>query len=79
MKALEFTTTINEGIIQVPINMKPYFNSRVRVLILADESEMPVSSKEKLLQAIKNMAKIKMFSNIDSPTQWQKNIRNEWE
>jgi len=79
MKAIEFTTTIDEGIIRVPQNMKPYYNSRVRVLILTDESETSISKKEKLSIAIKNMEKISMFSNIDNPTKWQKTIRNEWE
>lgn len=79
MKAIEFTTTISEGIIQVPQNMKPYFNSKVRVLILTDESENSISKKEKLSKAIKNMKEINMFSNIENPTQWQKNLRNEWE
>ena len=79
MKALEFTTTIDEGIIRVPQNMKPYYNSRVRVLILTDESEPTISKKEKLSKAIKNMGKINMFSNIENPTEWQKTIRNEWQ
>ena len=79
MKAIEFTTTIDEGIIRVPQNMKPYYNSRVRVLILTDESETSISKKEKLSIAIKNMEKISMFSNIDNPTKWQKTIRNERE
>ena len=79
MKALEFTTTIDEGIIRVPQNMKPYYNSRVRVLILTDESEPTISKKEKLSKAIKNMEKINMFSSIDNPTKWQKTIRNEWQ
>lgn len=79
MKAVEFTTTINEGIIHVPENMKPYYNSRVRVLILADESETNSSNKEKLLVAINDMKKVNMFSKIDNPTQWQKKLRNEWE
>ena len=69
MKALEFTTTIDEGIIRVPQNMKPYYNSRVRVLILTDESEPTISKKEKLSKAIKNMEKINMFSNIENPTE----------
>lgn len=79
MKAIEFTTTIDEGIIRVPQNMKPYYNSRVRVLILTDESEPTISKKEKLSKAIKNMEKINMFSNIENPTEWQKTIRNEWQ
>ena len=79
MKALEFTTTINEGIIHVPEDMKSYNNTTVRVLILADESENNGSNKEKIIMAINEMKKVNMFSEIDNPTQWQKKLRNEWE
>ncbi len=53
MKALEFTTKINEGVIHIPENMRPYYNSRVRIIILAEEADISVSKKEKLLVAEK--------------------------
>lgn len=38
-----------------------------------------IIAKEKLAALIKEMSAKPMFTEIEDPVEWQKNLRNEWE
>ena len=80
MKAIEFTTTIKNGIIRLPIKYKKFADSVVRIILLADEKKRKsISKKEKLEKLFAEATKKNIFKSIENPIEWQKKIRNEWE
>ncbi len=79
MDALEFSTKIKQGTIQLPEKYSDYGNAYVRVIILIDKPEPVLTQKEKLSLIFQKMKQKNMFQQIENPTQWQKQSRNEWE
>jgi hypothetical protein len=79
MNAIEFSGKIEQGVIRLPKKYEAYNNLYIRVILLIDKEIMPVSKKEKLRTALQKMEKVAMFTNIENPTQWQKNLRDGWE
>ena len=78
MKAIEFTTTIKNGIIRLPIKYKKFADSVVRIILLADEKKRKsISKKEKLEKLFAEATKKNIFKSIENPIEWQKKIRNE--
>ena len=77
MNAVEFSGKIKKGKIIVP---KEYQDSDadVRVIMVFEEVEKKVSKKETLLGTLKMMKKEDMFSAIENPVLWQKQVRDEW-
>ena len=81
-QAIEFVGEIDKGVIHLPKDYTSYTAKNVRVILLIEEKEeLPktYSQKEELLRIFQKMKNKTMFSKIDNPTEWQKNIRNEWE
>jgi len=81
MNALEFSTKIEHGVIKLPKQYEDYDSAYARVIILVDRP-LPieeVSTKEKLRQAFKKMEGVAMFKQIENPTNWQKQQRDDWE
>ncbi len=56
-------------------------NRRALVTILEEEPKMPEknSTKENLRAVFEKMRQTNMFRKIQNPTEWQKELRNEWE
>ena len=79
MNALEFSTKIEQGLIHLPKQFQEYNNTYVRIIVLVDTPSVQVSKKEKLLATLKKMQQFNMFSSIENPVLWQKQLRNEWE
>ncbi len=80
MNALEFSTKIEQGLIYLPKQFQEYNNTNVRIIVLVESQPLvKVSKKEKLLAVFKKMQHHKMFSSIENPVQWQKQLRDEWE
>ncbi|MEJ7699943.1 MAG: hypothetical protein WKF71_09910 [Pyrinomonadaceae bacterium] len=53
---------------------------RALVTILDEEpKELPESKKEKLFAAFEKLEKADVFSDIENPVEWQRNLRNEWD
>jgi hypothetical protein len=81
-QAIEFLGEIEKGVIHLPKDYTSYTAKNVRVILLIEEEiekeELPktYSQKEELQRIFKKMEGKKMFSKIDNPTEWQKNIRN---
>ncbi len=55
--------------------------SRRALLTILDEEpkELRGSKKEKLFVALEKLEKVNVFTNIDNPVEWQRNLRDEWE
>jgi hypothetical protein len=55
--------------------------SRRALLTILDEEpkKLPESKKEKLFVALEKLEKANVFTNIDNPVEWQRNLRDEWE
>ena len=80
MNVLEFSTKIEHGIIKLPKQYEAYDSVYARVIILVDKPlPIEVSSKDKLREAFKKMEGVAMFKQIENPTEWQKQERNDWE
>ena len=80
MNVLEFSTKIEHGVIKLPKQYEEYDSVYARVIILVDKPlPIEVSSKDKLREAFKKMEGVAMFKQIENPTEWQKQERNDWE
>ena len=80
MNALEFSTTIEHGVIRLPKQYEEYDRIEARIIVLIDKPMSSVySSKEKLRITFKKMEGVEMFKQIEHPTAWQKQLRDEWE
>lgn len=88
-QAIEFLGEIEGGIIRLPKDYTSYTAKNVRVILLIEEKDEILdvsektssvySQKDELQKIFEKMKSKSMFSEIDNPTEWQKNIRNEWE
>jgi hypothetical protein len=77
MDSLEFTTKIEHGVIHLPKEFEEYDNAVARVTVTLEPTE--TSQKEKLAALFAKMRGVKMFENIENPTEWQKKLRDEWD
>lgn len=77
MNSLEFTTKIEHGVIRLPKEFEDYENAVAHVTVTLDTNE--TSQKEKLAALFAKMRGVKMFKNIENPTEWQKQLRDEWD
>lgn len=79
MEALEFSTKIERGIIQLPKQFEEYDNAFVRIIILSDKPRNFSQKKEKLKRILNEMQETDVFRHISNPVDWQKKLRDEWE
>jgi len=79
MNAIEFSGKIKNGQIVVPKKYQGLDNESVRIILLFDNVDKINQNKENLKKVFSKMKTEKMFSAIDNPVLWQKNIRDEWE
>lgn len=79
MEAVEFTGKIERGMIKLPDEFGAYENSQARIILLFDKPVDLSAKKEGLKKVFQAMKKVSMFSNIEDPVHWQKEIRNEWD
>ena len=81
MRAIEFVGQANDGIIKIPARYKALANSLLRIILLTEEETVkaPESQKEKLKSLFRKAGKNKVFKKISNPSQWQKELRNEWD
>lgn len=79
MQALEFSTTINNGLIRLPEIYQAWDNATVRVIVLTEKPVTITSQKENLRAIFAKMQKVELFKTIDNPVAWQKQLRDEWE
>ena len=79
MKTLEFSTQIEQGLIRLPKEFDAYQNSFVRIIVIAESPQMSQSKKDDLREIFLKIGKKNIFKKISNPTEWQENLRNEWE
>ena len=79
MQALEFSGKIEQGMIRLPKQYEGYENSYVRIIVLVEAKPQILPKKERMRLAFQKMEKANMFSRIENPTLWIKQLRNEWE
>ncbi|MEL7221128.1 MAG: hypothetical protein AAGJ93_07400 [Bacteroidota bacterium] len=78
-QALEFSSIIQEGVIRLPVEYGDFNNQRAKVIVLLQPDEEPLLQRERLVAIFKEMENQTMFSDINDPVTWQKQLRNEWE
>ena len=74
----EFTTIIDKPYIEIP-EYEKFKNHKVKIMLI-DLKQQSTSKNQK--QQIKNIlenTQEQLFSSINNPLDWQKNIREEWE
>jgi len=80
MKAIEFETTIRDGLIRVPSNYKNMKNTQAKVTVVFNENhETENYDKKLLLKMFSKANKSGIFNEIVDSVSWQKHQRNEWE
>ena len=79
MNALEFSTKIEQGLIHLPEQYHAYDNAYARILVLIETPLSHPTKKQRLLESFKKMQNRKIFSTIENPVLWQKNLRDDWE
>jgi len=78
MEAIEFSAKIVNGAIQIPLKYSHYPSENVRVILLFKQIDF-LNQKEKLENIFLKMKQMSLFSAIENPMKWQRNLRNEWE
>ena len=79
MQAIEFISTIKEGIIRIPELYTGYDNQQARVIVLIPSIEHMNNQKKNLAAIFKKMETKTVFGKIKDPVAWQKQLRDEWE
>ena len=77
MNTIEFSGTIKKGQIILPKQFSTLENRLVKVTLVVENDKN--INKKNLLKVFDKMKTTKMFSNIENPILWQKQIRDEWE
>lgn len=80
MKAIEFTTTIKNGVIHIPEKYKKMTNRSARIIVLTEEENVSTNKQDiKAIETLlKNIKERKVFQEIKDPVSWQRSIRDEW-
>jgi hypothetical protein len=80
MNAIEFSGKIENGLIKLPLQYSQRFdNFEARILVLFNPKPDTLNQKKKLKELFAKAHTRNIFSEIVSPVQWQKQIRDEWE
>lgn len=82
MKAIEFETGIQNGLIVLPPQYRNFNAVSTRVIVLvADEQDISLvqQKKERLRQAFKKLQDVNPFREITNASAWQNDLRNEWD
>ncbi len=79
MNSLEFTTKIEHGVIHLPREFEEYDDAVVHVVVSVTTPEQTKAKKQRLLAAFRNVQKADVFRDIEDPSEWQRNLRNEWD
>lgn len=77
MHTIEFSGTIKKGQIILPKKFSILENQLVKVTLVVENDKN--IKKKNLLKVFDKMKTTKMFSNIENPVLWQKQIRDDWE
>ena len=77
MQTYEFNTTLKNGIIILPQQIKNEIKGKIKVIISQNKKKNANNLISDILKIYKKYHDIIPFKNVD-PVQWQKTIRNEW-
>lgn len=80
MQAIEFETLIGQEAIPIPIQYKYLAHRKAKIIILFKEEDLkPNYNKNALLLAFAKAKKQNSFSKINNSSDWQKQLRDDWE
>lgn len=79
MNSLEFTAKIEHGVIHLPKEFENYENVTAHVTITVETPEDKKAKKDRLFAALKKLAEVNPFAEIEDPVEWQRKLRDEWE
>ena len=82
MRAIEFETKIQNGLIVLPQRYNNFNAKRTRIIVLIaddDDYSLMLQKKERLRLAFKKLQEVNPFKDIIDAVEWQKQLRNEWE
>ena len=82
MRAIEFETKIQNGLIVLPQQYNNFNAKRTKVIVLVaddDDFSQALQKKDRLRLAFKNLQEVNPFKNVLDIVDWQKQIRDEWE
>ncbi|MGI8669687.1 MAG: hypothetical protein ACR2J3_07540 [Aridibacter sp.] len=79
MSSVEFTTKIEHGVIHLPKEFEDYEDKIAHVTVTLETPEDKKAKKERLFAAFKKAQEVGLFSEIENPVEWQRELRNEWD
>jgi hypothetical protein len=77
MEALEFSTQIINGAIQVPQELNGLQNTAVKVIVLYDKAKQ-MDTKEQLKDIFNKLNASQTFNAVEDVIAWQNKQRDEW-
>lgn len=79
MSSVEFTTKIEHGVIHLPKEFEDYEDKVAHVTVTLETPEDKKAKKDRLFAAFKKAQEVGLFSEIENPVEWQRELRNEWD
>ncbi|MCW5961361.1 MAG: hypothetical protein KIS76_14445 [Pyrinomonadaceae bacterium] len=79
MDSVEFTTKIEHGVIRLPKEFEELDDQVAHVTLTLETAVDAKEKKERLFAAFKKAQEIGLFSEIEDPVKWQRELRNEWD
>jgi len=78
LRTFEFETNIENGMIVLPDNFKNVRAKHSKISVTLVEEDV-ISQKDALSDLFSKIRKQDLFSQIADASEWQKEMRNEWE
>ncbi|MBX3059339.1 MAG: hypothetical protein KF770_22950 [Anaerolineae bacterium] len=79
MYAIEFQTTIKNGIIEIPEMYRGQLQQRVRVILLGEERMASAPEKRSIADVLATAPGQRVFKTADSVKQYLQEERDSWE
>lgn len=80
MQAIEFTSKIKNGVIEIPLKYKQFVGKIARIIVLTDDDAIQQTSqdRETIQSILQQLGERGVFKGISDPVAWQRSIRDEW-
>ncbi|MEM1215679.1 MAG: hypothetical protein AAGJ82_08345 [Bacteroidota bacterium] len=80
LPSIAFTTIVENGTIKLPNGYDNLDKQQVKVIVsVAQNNQDAHAQSKRLLNIFEQMERVAMFSDIQDPLGWQKQLRDEWE
>lgn len=81
MLAVEFEGHVKNGVIKIPDEYRETLQGTLKIIILRKEDKNRthlIRKRKGLKRVLSRIREKNIFNSIDSPVEWQKELRDEW-